>query len=302
MDRKVFYQRLRHGDGAVFGAVLTQQQVDGIEGILDAMAAVGDGRAKTLAYALATAWHETGRRMVPVREGFARSDQEAIKAVASLARRLGPGSAPERYGKPVGPYGKCYYGRGHVQLTWQRNYAASSADAGVDLERDPDRMLDPVVSARILILGLMDGRWNGCGKGIAHYLPRDGADNLKDARRTVNGTDRWDLVAGYYKAFLSAIQAAGGWQETALSRDDPDARPRKHATADPAGPATPAQDLAPTFAVADEPVVRLLAWLNDCPGEIRAVGAWLAAMPGTCVAREAADDTPTDTSASSGSR
>lgn len=272
MDRNIFYRHLRQHDCAVFGPSLSQEQVDGIEGILDAMETVGDGRDKTLAYALATAYHETGRRMVPVREGFARTDQEAIRAVAMLARRLGPGSAPGRYGQPVGPYGKCYYGRGHVQLTWQRNYAASSKDAGVDLEQDPDRMLDPVISARILILGLMDGRWNGCGKGLAQYLPTAGPDNLKDARRTVNCTDKWDLIAGHYRAFLTAIQAAGGCRGTAGPEGD---RPHSSQPA-PAGAGSAASAAA---AARDRPEAEFLAWLSDCPGEVRAIGAWLAAMP-----------------------
>jgi hypothetical protein len=211
MDRSRFYAALRSPGSGLFDGSLSQSQVDGMEGILDAMLAVGDGRAKTLAYALATAYHETGRRMVPVREGFASSDAGAIKAVAALAAKLGPNSAPAKYGKPAGPYNLCYYGRGHVQLTWHDTYVRSSKDAGTDLERDPDRMLDPVISARILILGLVDGRWNGKGLGIAHYLPDAGPDDLMNARRTVNLTDRWDLVAGYYKAVLRAIEAAGGW-------------------------------------------------------------------------------------------
>ena len=45
------------------------------------------------------------------------------------------------------------------------NYRNSSKDAGVDLEKYPDKMLDPVISARVLIRGIMDGRWNGQGKG-----------------------------------------------------------------------------------------------------------------------------------------
>jgi hypothetical protein len=253
MRRADFYDALRRDPG-VFSDTLTQEQVAGIEGILDAMRSAGDGRCKTLAYALATAYHETGRRMVPVREGFAASDDGAIRAVAALARKRGAASAPARYGQPTGPYGKAYYGRGHVQLTWRENYARSSEDAGVDLERDPDAMLDPVISARILVRGQLDGRWNGAGRGIAHYLPDAGDDNLRDARRTVNGTDRWDAIAGYYAAFLKAIETAGGWAEAA-----PEPEP-----------------------LAAEPALQgsgLAEWLAECPGDARVIGAWLARMP-----------------------
>ncbi|MEX3008755.1 glycoside hydrolase family 19 protein [Hoeflea sp. TYP-13] len=199
MNRKTFYAALRRRSSGVFGTSISQRQVRGVDGILDAFATHGDGRAKTLAYALATAYHETARRMVPVRETLARDD-------ATARRRL----RKAKYAQPEPPYGHCYYGRGQVQLTWKRNYERSSEDAGVDLVRHPDKALDPIIGARILIRGLLDGRWNGKGRGIAHYLPTSGRDDLRNARRTVNITDKWDLIAGYYRAFLRAIEEAGG--------------------------------------------------------------------------------------------
>jgi hypothetical protein len=207
MDRAAFYDALRKRDSGVFGSRLTEDQVRGMEGILDAFTSHGDGSAKTLAYALATAYHETARRMVPVREGLARTDAGARRAVNSLARRRGPNSAVAKYARPDPDTGHVYYGRGHVQLTWKDNYRRSSRDAGVDLVKNPDAMLDPVISARVLFKGLLDGRWNGRGHGIAHYLDRD---DLRGARRTVNVTDKWSQIAGYYQAFFKAIREAGG--------------------------------------------------------------------------------------------
>lgn len=199
MNRKAFYDVLRRRDSGVFGTRLSEDQVRGIEGLLDAFVTHGDGRAKTLAYGLATVVRETGSRMVPVREGFAKTDASARRIVRN-----------RKYGKPAGPYNEVYYGRGHVQLTWYDNYVKSSADAGVDLARHPDGMLNPEISARVLWRGLLDGRWNGRGKGVAYYLPNDGPDDLKNARRTVNITDHWQEIAGYYRAFMRAIEAAGG--------------------------------------------------------------------------------------------
>lgn len=213
MNRAAFYAALRRRKSGVFGTSISQEQVNGMEGILDAFMTHGDERAKTLAYAFATAYHETGRKMVPVREGFAATDAQARKRVAQLARQNGPKSAVARYAKPQPPFGHVYYGRGQVQLTWKKNYERSSADAGVDLVADPDQALDPVIGARILIRGLLDGRWNGKGFGIQHYLPKTGKDDLKGARRTVNITDKWQQIGGYYKAFLGAIKEAGGVPE-----------------------------------------------------------------------------------------
>ncbi|MGB0854615.1 MAG: glycoside hydrolase family 19 protein [Pikeienuella sp.] len=210
MDKKRFYAALRGRHSGVFGTSLSQSQVDGIEGILRAFQEVGDGEGDTLAYALATAYHETGRKMVPVREGFARTDKGARQAVNKLARKRGPNSAVAKYAKPQPPYGHVYYGRGHVQLTWLDNYRRSSRDAGTDLVKNPDAMLDPRTSARVLFKGLLDGRWNGKGKGLRFYLDRG---DLKSARRTVNVLDKWSQIASYHKAFLRAIETAGGWQQ-----------------------------------------------------------------------------------------
>ena len=67
-----------------------------MKGILAAMDDVEDGRGKTLAIAFATAYLETGRRMIPAREGFAKTDKVAIKAVVRLARRFGAGNLAHR--------------------------------------------------------------------------------------------------------------------------------------------------------------------------------------------------------------
>lgn len=194
MNRSLFFAAIRQ---TLFRGRLSQAQVDGMNGILDAWAAHGSGVDRQLAYVLATAYHETGGHMAPVREGFAKSDRQARRVVAG-----------RRYGKPAGPYGHVYYGRGHVQLTWHKNYVASSDDAGVDLQRNPDAMLDPVISARILVKGMLDGRWNGRGKGLGAYITASRAD-YQNARRTVNITDKWRLIEGYARSFEAALKEAG---------------------------------------------------------------------------------------------
>ena len=48
------------------------------------------------------------------------------------------------YGKPAGPYGKIYYGRGPIQITWESNYKAITQNCfpklgiNVDIHKDPD--------------------------------------------------------------------------------------------------------------------------------------------------------------------
>jgi hypothetical protein len=219
MNRTAFFAALRKS--GLFPRGLSQAQVDGIEGLLQAFGTHGDGRSDTLAYGLATAYHETGARMVPVREGFATTDAGARAAVNRLAAQRGPNSAVAKYAKPLAPHGHVYYGRGHVQLTWLENYRRSSDDAGADLVAAPDLMLDRVISARVLWRGLLDGRWNGSkgehrGKGVRHYLARG---DVVNARRTVNVLDKASLIAGHHAKFLAAIEAGGGWQEQPKPRE-----------------------------------------------------------------------------------
>lgn len=245
MDKKAFFDSIRK---SLFNGRLAQSQVKGIEGILQAMDEVGDGDQDTLAYALATAFHEVGGRMVPIREGFAKTDAGARKAVNALAAKRGPKSAVAKYAKPAGPYGHVYYARGHMGMTWLDNYEKSSVDAGVDLVANPDAMLDPVISARVLIKGIIDGRWNGKGHGIDYY---EGADDVlsdaeaEEARRLVNVQDKARLIAGYHRKFYSALELAG-WQPVDKAK----------ATAKPVVPATAPKRPAPAPKAKKEPVVQ----------------------------------------------
>jgi hypothetical protein len=252
MSKKTFYSLLRKRDSGLFGTSLSAGQVTGMEGIFKGFATDGDGRDETLAYGLATTYHETGRRMVPVREGFASSDAGAIRAVAKLARKRGPNSAPAKYGKPAGPYGHVYYGRGRVQETWLDNYAETSKDVGIDFVKYPEKRLDPEIDARILFRGLLDGRWNGRGKGLAYYIPTNGKPDLENARRTVNITDHWEKIADYYKAFLKVIKAAGGakalaseGKTTEVAKDVDEAKSAAPVQPKPAVPALPPKSPEP---------------------------------------------------------
>jgi len=196
MDRAKFYAYLRQKNSGVFGTSLSQSQVEGIEGLLDAWPRHGTSDPRDLAYILGGVYHETGGKMVPVREGFARTDAGARRIVAN-----------RKYGKPDGPYGHVYYGRGRIQNTWLSNMEKLTKRFGIDFVRNPDALLDPHIDAMVTIVGHREGIWTG--KKLSDYITPSGADYI-NARRIVNGTDRAALIAGYAKAFLAAITAAGG--------------------------------------------------------------------------------------------
>jgi putative chitinase len=183
MNRAYFYQRVREG---LFGGRLAQKQVDGMNRLLDVwFDQYAHHDYRWLAYALATVKWETAHTMLPVRE-------------------IGKGKG-RKYGVPTGPYKQVYYGRGDVQLTWERNYAVMSKIVGEDLVKNPDKALDPKVSAQILFEGMIRGTFTG--KKLSDYIMDDKCDFV-GARRIVNGTDKAALIAGLANIFAEAIYQA----------------------------------------------------------------------------------------------
>jgi hypothetical protein len=196
LDRKTFYTYARR---APFGGRLSTQQIDGLECLLKEWETGAYGAdPRHLAHCLAEIFHETGGRMVPVREGFAASDSAARNVVA---RR--------RYGRPDPATGEVYYGRGPIQLTWAENYRKLGAAVGVDLFRKPDLALDSRLGAKIAFVGMSQGLF-ARDKAGPHTLARyfGEVDDPVGARRIVNGGDKARLIATYHEQFLGAVTAA----------------------------------------------------------------------------------------------
>jgi putative chitinase len=195
---------------APYGGRISQSQVDGVNDLLRVWAEIGDGDDRKLAYICATDHHETGGRMQPVREGFASTDAKARRAVNALAKKRGPNSAVAKYALPTGPYGHVYYGRGDVQNTWLDNYQKAEDHTGIQFVKYPDLMLESENSKRWMIEGMTigdSGRGDFTGKALADYF-NETVDDPVGARRIVNGTDKDELIAGYYEFFYAAIKAA----------------------------------------------------------------------------------------------
>ena len=182
LDDAAFYAGLRKVTGP-----LDAVQVETINALRSAALGWSTG---WLAYGLATAWHEA--RFKPQSE-------------------WGHGHG-HPYGLP-GKHGQAQYGRGLVQLTWDRNYEAADAGLGLDgaLLANFDLANDPDIAARILVWGMAGGKFTGVG--LAHFIPdRLGTHpQFFAARKIINSTDRADLIAGYACQFQDAC-TAGGWQ------------------------------------------------------------------------------------------
>jgi len=189
-NAKAFYDAVRDH---LFGGKLSQAQVNGLTAILNAWPE--DQDARWVAYSLATAYHETGRTMEPVRETFAKTDAEARLKLKARA-----------YARSDSETGHAYYGRGLVQLTWRTNYEEWGQELGLDLVRNPDLALALTNAAKILVGGMMKGTFTG--KTLARFF-NSMDDDPRNARKIINGTDRAADIAVYHQHFLDALLKAG---------------------------------------------------------------------------------------------
>ena len=176
IDRKEFYSQLR---ATLVKGGLNQAQVDGFEAILDEWEKRRLTDLRWLAYIMATAWHETAQRMQPIEE-FGR----------------GRGKA----------YAPTYYGRGFVQITWERNYAKLSDVIDVDLVTHPEKALEMDNAIRILFVGMIDGLFTG--KALSDYFDKNA--DWRGARAIVNGKDRAAEIAGYAQKIWDSLRIADG--------------------------------------------------------------------------------------------
>lgn len=180
-----FYDHIRGEAGELF-PMLTEPQLDGIEAVLKAGA--GAMPLCWQAYVLATDYHETGKKMQPVREGFDLSD-----AWRKSHLRYYP-----------------YYGRGLVQLTWEDNYRKVGELLSLDLVDQPDLALQMKWAVPIMLQGMLKGWFSG--KALRDFIPQIATrEHYKNARRIVNGTDKADLIAGYAIEFEKGLRL-GDWR------------------------------------------------------------------------------------------
>lgn len=169
MDRSVFFAAVK---ASVFGGRLGSAQIAGMTKILDYRDAhYIDMSDMQLAYLLATVKHETGHKMVPVREG---------------------GGEVYLRKKPYYPW----VGEGLVQVTWAANARKFGA------QKPGDCMTWPIA-----LCAAFEGMTKGMftGKKLSDFINDDHV-NFSQARRIINGTDRAALIAGYAQSFADALQ------------------------------------------------------------------------------------------------
>lgn len=184
INKEKFYASIRNNFGP-----LSQKQVDGFEAILNYWIDTGLTDTRWLAYMLATAWHETAKTM------------QAIEEYGKGKGRV--------YGKPDKRTGQVYYGRGFVQLTWYDNYRIMGKLLDVDLVNHPALALDTATAVKIMFEGMTTGlslKGDFTSRDLSMYF-NDKKEDPVNARRIINGLDRAELIAGYYKNFKEALAA-----------------------------------------------------------------------------------------------
>lgn len=197
MNLKAFFDAVRR---TILGPAIDQGEVVGCEAIIDVCRSWPGG---WLAYALATAYHETAGTMLPIHE-YGNANY--------FNRRYGPEHSPalaRELGNTQPGDGARFAGRGYVQLTGRRNYDVMGKRLGLDLVGNPELALRSDVAARILEVGMREGLFTG--KSCASYMPSVGyADRTSfvGARRIINSTDKASKIAGYALQFQDALKAA----------------------------------------------------------------------------------------------
>lgn len=191
--RKTFFDAYRRR----FGPIKSQSQVDGLESLLSGIEADQDiTDVRHAAYMLATVKLECADQYRPIEEyGYGRGLAYGI---------------PVKVTAPDGRvFSNTYYGRGYVQLTWERNYREMDARLGLSgdesLHLHPDRALLPDVAFRIMSVGMREGIFTG--RRLEQYIC-DGTCDYRNARRIINGIDKSALIASYAEGFDAILHAA----------------------------------------------------------------------------------------------
>lgn len=193
-----------------------------------------------LAYVLATAYHETGAKMRPVAESLNYSVDGLIKTFSRA--RISAADA-NKYGRTSnrpanqqaiancvygGEWGKKnlgntqsgdgwkYRGMGLGQITGRANYKKFGiADA-------PEKALDPEVAIRILIDGMVNGKFTGVK--LSSYITLSKSDFV-GARKIINGTDKAEQIAKYALEYDSDLKRIGYGVDSVSVTPAPDPDP-----------------------------------------------------------------------------
>lgn len=184
-DEKTFFDTIRL---TLFRGKLSRVQVDRLQALLIEMQRVKLVTPEIGAYILATAHWETDR--------FNAMEEYASGEAYEGRAALGNNQAGD---------GRRFKGRGFPMLTGRRNYEMASAMTGQDMIANPALASDPDLSAMVIVLGMVGGRFTGVGLG---RFINDQKTDFINARKVVNMLDRAETIADIAERYLQAIKLA----------------------------------------------------------------------------------------------
>lgn len=193
INKKFFFNQIRLN---LFGGSMNGKQVNGISTILDEWETnYSKNDDRWLAYMLATTHHETGRTMQPIEE-WGKGKGLPYGSQLKMTK--------DKNGKRI-PYSdtsELFYGRGFVQLTWYENYDKAGKKLGKDFLHNPTGVMELTDATKIMFYGMTEGWFTGV-KLSNYFNPT--TEDWKNARKIINGTDKWDLIKDYALKYYGAI-------------------------------------------------------------------------------------------------
>lgn len=184
---------------------LTQSQVNEINFIVDSMDKDKSITYAQGAYVLATTWHETDRKMLPIVEygkGKGRPYGTWYKNSKGELYSFKNFKKDSVYLQSQYPF--LYYGMGYVQLTWFDNFELASKKLGINFLNNPDLVLRKEYAIIIMLEGMKQGWFTG--KKLSDYIHQSKKD-YKNARKIINGNDKAQMIADYAEVFEKALRS-----------------------------------------------------------------------------------------------
>lgn len=193
INRKFFFEQTRV---TLFRGTFSTKQVNGLTAILDEWEKnYPNNDDRWLAYMLATAHHETGRTMQPIEE-WGKGRELPYGKKLKMAK--------DKKGNRI-PYSdttEIFYGRGFVQLTWYENYDRAGRKLGKDFLHNAAGVMEMDNATKIMFIGMTEGWFTGAK--LSSFF-NSTTENWKNARKIINGLDKWDLVKDYALKYYAAI-------------------------------------------------------------------------------------------------
>ncbi len=202
---EVDHARFFEGFAAGVGLTLTPARQASLEVLLARLAQDADfSMVEEWSYLLATIQWETARTFIPCKE--VRADAGKNPKLWAIQNKYWPSG---------------YYGRGYVQITWQKNYQMAGQKLSGQtfivngtprlvtantFVTTPDLVLDPAIAYAVIAHGMREGWFTG--KKLSDYIKSGAAPDYRNARRVVNGTDHAEDIAAIATSMEQLLRAS----------------------------------------------------------------------------------------------